>query len=117
MQRASAPQFGVQHGAHIDVVATAVPALQRRIEVGQANLGQEAEKPQIHAEDGRAGRGKDARNGKQGSVAAQHDHQPRRLRGHCRAIHGRRFRGVLPALQVQQRLIAVLAQPGDQLRQ
>ena len=54
-ERAPAPQFGVQHGARIQVMVAAVPALQRWVEVGQPNLGQEAEKAQVHAEDGRAG--------------------------------------------------------------
>ena len=37
--------------------------------------------------------------------------------GHLGALHGRRCGGVLAALQVQQRLVAVPAQPVDQLRQ
>ena len=98
-------------------IAAAVPALQRRIEVGQADLGQKAERTQVHAEDGGAGGGKDARHGEQGSVASQDDDQRRGLLGHRRAVHGRSGRGVLAALQVEQRIITVLAQPCDQLRQ
>jgi len=110
----------VEHGARIEsmaALAAAMPALQRRIEVGEANLCQKAERTQVHTQDGGAGGGKDAGHGEQGSVASQNDDQPRRLLGHPRAVHGRRSRGVLPAFQVEQRLVVVPAQPCDQLGQ
>jgi hypothetical protein len=103
--------------SRVEIVAAAVPALQRGIEVGQPDLGQEAENPQVHAENGRSGRGKDPRHGKQRAVAAQNDHQSRRLFRHRGPVDSRRSRGVLSAFQVEQRLIPVLAQPGNQLRQ
>jgi len=60
-QRAAPPQLGMQHGARIEsmaALAAAVPTLQRRIEVGEANFSKETEITQVHAKDGRTGGGK-----------------------------------------------------------
>jgi hypothetical protein len=87
------------------------------VEIGQAHFGQEAQVAQIDAENGRAGCRKDARHGKQRAVAAQNDHQSGRVCRHLRALHHWAAEVYLAGLLVEQRLVAALAQPGDQLRQ
>jgi len=115
-QRALAPEFGVEHGARIHLMAAAVPAIERRIEVGQANFSQEAKRSEVHAEDGCASRAKIRATERSVPSPPARSPVPAPAR-HCRAVNGWSLRSVLSALAVEQRLIAVLAQPGNQLRQ
>ncbi len=107
----------MQHGPLIQAVATLAPFLQSGIQVGETNFGKESEKPEIHAEDGRTHGGKNARRCQQRAIAAQHNDQRRRPRGQLCASDRGSSRGVIPAFKVQHRVVAVLAQPRDQLRQ
>ena len=104
----------MKHGARVEGVAVVAPAFERGIEIGEAHLGEKAEKAEVDAEDGRAGCGKDARNGEQGAVAAEHDDQVRLVRGHLGAIDCACSVGVGGAFTVEQRLVVVLAEPVDQ---
>ena len=68
--RAFAPKHGVEHGALIEAVASVAPVFQCGVEIGKADLGKETEESKIHAEDGSTHGGKNARSGKQRTVAA-----------------------------------------------
>ena len=114
---AIAPQLRVQHDPRIQDVAIVAPAIQGGIEVGEANLGQEAQIAQINAQYRSACGGKDARNRQQSTVPTQNNHQLRRPGGHFSAVHGGRGLCIVAALQVKERFEAALAQPADQLRQ
>ena len=98
-------------------MAVAAPAIEGRVEITEPNLGEKSEEPQVDAENGRTGGGKDTAHGKQRAVAAQNNDQFRLVERHIAAIDGFGGSGVLACLAIQQGLVAALAQPGDQLRQ
>jgi hypothetical protein len=105
--RAIAPQHSVEHRPLIEGVATGAPVLQSGIEVGETHFGQETEEAEIHAEDGCVDSRKDTRGRQQRAIAAENDDEAGTLLRQIRPVDD----------TVQHRIVAVLAQPRDQLRQ
>src|SRR6202000_1992532 len=95
-------------------MAVRAPALKRRIQLAQPDLGKKTKMSKIHAEKRRAGSCKDARHGKQRAVATQHNYQLRLVSRQLCTIHRRRGVCVLGSLIIQQRLESPLAQPDNQ---
>src|ERR1700722_18508647 len=107
----------MQHGALVELMAIVAPALEGRIEVGKPNLGKKSERAKIHTQNRRARGSEDARDGEERAIAAQHDHQRWFESWQIVPVMGRGVLRVLGRLEVQERLVVMLAQPCDELRQ
>ncbi len=72
----------VQHHALVDVGRSLEDGLERIVQLGQGDLGEEAQAAEVDAEDGHRGSGlRDAaRHADERAVAAEHDHEVARLR-------------------------------------
>ena len=92
------------------------PLLERDVEVRKRDLGKKAERAEVDREDGCGGPGEGSRGRQQGAVAAQHDDQVGLV---CDQLLPRDLlvgAAVGGAVAIQQSLVAVIAQPHQQLR-
>ncbi len=117
VQSAAAHDLGVQHGTGIDVAAAVLPTLQRGVQISQANLGKEAQRAQVDAENGNIGPGEGTGRRQQRSIPAQHHHQLWLLCRQFMAGNDARILGVAPAHMVQNGFKVMRPHPGDELRE
>ena len=117
IQLAVAPKLAVQHRSGLNATRPLVPGLKMRVNIREPNLGQEAERPQIDAQNRHPAAREHPRCRQQRPIAPQNDHQLRiqrrqlRTRVHLFICH------VVRAHRVQQRIMPVRFQPQHQLRQ
>ncbi len=70
---AVADDLGVHHAADFDLGAVVAPGFEGGVELGEGDLGEEAEGAEVDAEDGGGGAGEGAGCGEEGAVAAEDD--------------------------------------------
>ena len=65
--------FGVHHAADFDLRAVVTPGFESCVEIGEGDLGEEAEGAEVDAEDWRPGVGEGPRCGEKSAVATEDD--------------------------------------------
>ncbi len=72
-ETAVADDLGTHHAADLDLGTVVAPGFEGGVELGEGNLGEEAEGAQVDAEDGGGGAGEGSGCGEEGAVAAEDD--------------------------------------------
>ncbi len=114
---AVAAQLGVHHVADFDAGAVGAPGFEGGVEVGEGDLGEEAEGAEVDAEDGGGGVGEGAGCGEEGAVAAEDDDEVGAVLGELGALDGVGVVDVGSALGVEETAIAAVFEPGDEFAQ
>ena len=112
-----ATQLGVHHVAHFDACAVGAPGLKGGVEVGEGDLGEEAEGSEVDAEDGGRGVGERAGCGEKGAVATQDDYEVGSVSWELGALDGVWVVDVGGAIGVEETAIGVAFEPCDEFAQ
>ena len=72
---AVADDLGVHHAADFNLGAVVAPGFEGGVELGEGDLGEEAEGAEVHTEDGGGGTGEGSGCGQEGAIAAENDDQ------------------------------------------
>ena len=114
---AVADVLGVHHAADLDLGAVVAPVLEGGVEVGEGNLGEEAEGAEVHAEDGGGGAGEGAGRGQEGAVAAEDDDEVWLVLGQVDAFDGVGSGEVGRAVGVEEVVVVACFEPRDEIAQ
>ena len=114
---AVADVLGVHHAADLDLGAVVAPGFEGGVEVGERDLGEEAEGAEVHAEDGGGGAGEGSGCGEQGAVAAEDDDQVGLVLGQVDALDGVGGGEVGGAVGVEEVMVVACFEPRDEIAQ
>ena len=114
---AVADVLGVHHAAHLDLGAVVAPGFEGGVEVGERDLGEEAEGAEVYTEDGGGGAGEGAGRGEESAVAAEDDDEVRLVLWQIDALDGIGSREVGGAVGVEQIVVVACFEPRDEIAQ
>ena len=114
---AVADVLGVHHAADFDLGAVVAPGFEGGVEVGERDLGEEAEGAEVDAEDGGGGAGEGAGRGEEGAVAAEDDDEVRLVLWQVDAFDGVGRVDVGCAVGVEQIVVVACFEPRDEIAQ
>jgi hypothetical protein len=112
-----AAQLGVHHVAHLDACAVGAPCLEGGVEVGERDLGEEAEGSKVDTEDGGRRVCECASGGEKGSVTTEDDDKIGSVPREIGTFDGVRVVDVGGAIGVEETAITVAFKPGDEFAQ
>jgi hypothetical protein len=114
---AVADMLGVHHAADLDLGAVVAPGFEGEVKIGERNLGEEAERAEVHAEDGGGGAGEGAGRGEESTVAAEDDDEVWFVAGQVDAFDGVGSAYVSRAVRVEQIVVVACFEPRDEIAQ
>ncbi len=109
--------LGVHHAADFDLGAVVAPGFERGVELGEGDLGEEAEGSEVDAEDGRRGVGEGPGGCEEGTVAAKDDDEVGFVLGQVDSLDWIGRVDVGGAVGVEQVVIVASFEPGDEIAQ
>ena len=112
---AVADDGGAHHAANFDLGAVVAPGFEGVVELGEGDLGEEAEGAEVDAEDGGGGAGEGSRCGQEGAVATEDDDQIWLVVGEIYARDGVDARNVGGAIGVEKVVIVASFEPSDEI--
>ena len=110
---AIADVFGVHHAADFDLGAVVAPGFESGVEIGEGDLGEEAEGAEVDAEDWGRGLGEGPGGGEEGAVAAEDDDEVGFVFGQVDALDWVWRVDVGGAVRVEQVVIVSRFEPRD----
>ena len=114
-ESAVADDLGAHHAANFDLGAVVAPGFEGGVELREGDFGEEAEGPEVDAEDGGGGAGEGSRCGQEGAVATEDDDQIWLVVGEIYARDGVDARNVGGAIGVEKVVIVASFEPSDEI--
>ena len=114
-ESAVADDLGAHHAANFDLGAVVAPGFEGGVELREGDFGEEAEGPEVDAEDGGGGAGEGSGCGEEGAVAAEDDDEVGFVFGEIDAWDGMDAGDVGGTVGIEEVVIVAGIEPRDEV--